>query len=134
MDADGNTYASGASVRNLTAGNGAEIILYANWQPSIVMIQTEKAGGTGGTDVFYEKYGVGFSLDEAFISPTDYIRIPSKIGYTFAGYCERISGKGVQVTGSNGKLYVSPDYFSQNSVIYAQYEAQTFLVAFFLFS
>lgn len=75
IDADGNTHASGEAVHNWTSVHKKEIVLYANWKPAIVSVQTDQRGGSGGTEIFYEKFDTGFSLNMAFVPMTKYINV-----------------------------------------------------------
>ena len=130
IDAEGNTYASGAAVHNLTSEHKKEIVLYANWQPVVVLIQTDQRGGIGGTESFYEKYDIGFGFDTTFVPLIDYIVAPNKLGYDFLGYYRNIFGTGDTIIGNDGRINVGPNYFDKDSVIYAQYKAQPFKITF----
>ena len=130
IDAEGNTYASGQSIHNWTSEHKKEIVLYANWQPVVVLIQTDQRGGSNGTDAFYEKFDIGFALNNSFVSLIDFIRIPQKVGYNFLGYYGNIFGAGDAIVGNDGKIHVSPNFFNKDSIIYAQYEAQPFKITF----
>ena len=105
-------------------------MLYANWKPAVVAVQTDPRGGSGGTEVFYEKFDTGFSLNTAFVPMTQRITAPQKTGYAFLGYFKIIFGTGDLIVGSDGKIEVSPDYFDKDSMIYAKYEALPFEITF----
>lgn len=130
IDANGNTYANGESVLNWTAVDGATITLYANWKPSIVDITTDKQGGTGGTDVFYQKYGYGFYSDSnATVSITG-VMIPTMMGYNFMGYYTGLRGSGNLIIGTSGSIEALNTYFTMSQTIYANWKGKQYPIDF----
>ncbi|MGN1155739.1 MAG: InlB B-repeat-containing protein, partial [Agathobacter sp.] len=126
IDAEGNTYASGAAVHNLTSEHKKEIVLYANWQPVVVLIQTDKQGGIGGTDFFYQKYGIGNFSDENCINSISVIRLPSYTGYRFMGYFTGTNGNGDEIVGTGGAI--ANTYFFKDTTIYAYWEPEVYKI------
>lgn len=129
-DGSGTNYASGQETTNLTANNGATITLYANWKPVVVSITTEKKGGTGGSNRFYETYGIGFYSESSSKTSITSITPPQKTGYTFQGYYECFYPSGQKITDKNGKILISDTYYVKNSTIYASYEPKTYTITF----
>lgn len=129
IDANGNTYESGQVVKNLTTANNAEITLYANWVPCVYQITTDKQNGTGGTDVFFEKYDTGFYSNEGCTNNIDVISIPTRVGYTLLGYYARMNG-GQLIVDASGKISVPNTAFTGDSVIYANWKANQYMITF----
>jgi len=75
-DGTGDSYTDKQSVNNLTATNGATVTLYAQWTAKSVTITLDRVGGTGGTASVAATYDSGLPN----------ITVPTKAGYTFAGY------------------------------------------------
>lgn len=69
--------------------------LVANWEPCIYTFVEDKAGGTGGTDVFYQKYDTGFYSEEGCTNLITSISIPGRIGYNFCGRIEKVDKRRV---------------------------------------
>ena len=65
---------------------------YAKWTPNTIKITLDKQGGTGGTD----------STTATFGSSLDTISIPTRTGYTFAGYYSATGGGGTQYYNGSG--------------------------------
>ena len=129
IDANGNTYESGQAVKNLTTANNAEITLYANWVPCVYQITTDKQNGTGGTDVFFEKYDTGFYSNEGCTNNIDVISIPTRVGYTLLGYYARMNG-GQLIVDASGQISVPNTTFIKDSVIYANWKANQYMITF----
>lgn len=130
IDQNGTTYASGQEVVNLIAEQNGTFVLMANWKPMEVSITTDKQGGNNGTDVFYEKYQVGFSLTSDFSQLIQNIEIPSKTGYQFLGYFKNIHGLGEPLISANGSIQTENTYFQKDTTIYADWEAQIYTITF----
>lgn len=129
-DGTGTSYASEQLVTNLSAENDEEIILYANWKPIVVTITTDKNNGTGGTDTFYEAYGLGFFSDKAITTGVSSISTPARPGYTFAGYYKSIFPSDPKITDKTGTITIPNTYFLKNAVIYADYTPNTYTIYF----
>lgn len=129
-DGTGISYSSEEMVKNITSENGQTIILYANWEADVYEITTDKQGGTGGSDIFYEKYAFGWYKEKSLQNMIKNIAIPSKAGYLFLGYYGNIYGLGTSIVSAVGDLEIQPDYFSTNSIIYAYYKAKQYEVTF----
>lgn len=100
---------------------------FTGYELSCITITADKKSGTGGTDKFYEYYGVSFNKT---VTPTDKITsiyVPSKIGYTFGGYYNKDTGTGGKTLPSNatkvvdesGNILVNNKFWSSNGKIYA---------------
>lgn len=122
-------YTDQQSVRNLTAANGGQITLYAVWQPCVYEITTNQGEGSGGTDVFYEKYEHGFYFDKQTSDSISSILIPALRGHTFTGYHMGMYG-GRLVVNADGSIAVENTFFKQNTMIYASYEANKYQVSY----
>jgi len=130
-DGTGESYGSGAYLKkNLTSENGGVVTLYANWKEATYGIETNKDGGSGGTDVFYEQYKVDWFSDAGLKNPIHSILKPSKPGYNFAGYYTYYFGMGDPIVDAAGTILKNPDYFNRNSIIYAKWEPKTFSIFF----
>lgn len=134
-DGTGISYASGQEVLNMTAKHNDVITLYAQWEPCIYKIIENKAGGTGGTDVFYQKYGVGFYADEDCVKGTEINRIvlPTRTGYNFLGYYNNMMGIGEEdalVIKPDGSIRLSEDTYAEDTTIFAIFEPKEIDVIF----
>ena len=93
---------------------------------SVININLDNQGaesGQGGTATIYEKYGVGIYKDSnantTLMTPTSNpITIPSKDGYVFGGYYEKVQGYEEQISTSTTKVYI-PSSTIYNSSSYA---------------
>lgn len=129
VDSNGNTYSNGQSVSNLTANHGDKIILYANWQPCVYKITTDKQSGLGGDNSFYEKYETSFYLDEASTFAITGITIPTKTGHTFLGYYSGVNG-GILFVDSTGKINVTNTFFKKDTTVHANWQVNQYAVNF----
>ena len=130
IDEDGNTYANGMSFINWTAEQGGEITLYANWKPLVVMIDLDKQGGTGGTDAFWQKYGVGYYSEEECTNSILDISVPTRTGYTFKGYYSYVNGGLPLLIEQNGQIHVTNTFFTKSKTAYANWVANTYTITY----
>lgn len=102
---------------------------YAQWKENMVKITTDKQGGSGGTDVFYEKYKLGWYDSKTGETQIEQIAIPVKTGYRFAGYYSSVQGMGKRIANNTGTLS-SKDagYFVKDSKIYADWKPETYTI------
>lgn len=109
------------------AGNNAsvDVVVYIS---NNFRITLNKQGGTGGAGEIVEQYGVGY-YDSGFISNISSVSIPKKEGYTFGGYYTSTSG-GTQIIDANGKIVSSSTKFTENTILYAHWTANTYIVTF----
>lgn len=134
IDEDGKTYALGEEVSNLTEINGDVITLYANWKPKTILVITDKQGGIGGTDFFYQKYGIGNFSNAGCMNGVKVITVPSLVGHTFSGYYTSTNGKGDKIvvgssiaeTDASGTI--TNTYFLQDTTIYAYWTPNTYKI------
>ena len=129
-DGTGTSYSSGQAVKNLTAEDGKKITLYANWEADVYEITTDKQGGTGGTEHFYEKYEIAWYKENSLQNVINMITVPNKTGYSFLGYYENVYGLGTSVINADGNINIGTDYFKANAVVYASYKAKQYQVTF----
>lgn len=122
-------YADQQSVKNLTSTNCGTVTLYAVWQPCVYQITTEKGEGTGRTDTFYEKYEHGFYSEKNCSNGISKITVPTLRGHSFTGYYPSMMG-GRLVVDANGNIAVKNDFFKENAMLYAIYEANTYQVTY----
>ena len=76
-DGSGTSYAGKASVKNLTATNGATVTLYAQWAANKYTVTYDANGGTGAPAAQTFTYNAG----EKFSNTK-----PARTGYTFVGW------------------------------------------------
>ena len=129
-DGSGTSYGAGDYVMNLTAEDGGKVTLYANWKEAVYEVETNKDGGSGGTDTFFEQYTIGWFSDAGIKNAISNIQIPQKAGYWFEGYYTYFLGMGDPITDKWGTLLQSPDFFTRNSKVYANWEPKTYSIFF----
>ncbi|MBQ2706288.1 MAG: InlB B-repeat-containing protein [Agathobacter sp.] len=134
-DGTGISYASGQEVLNMTAKHNDVITLYAQWEPCIYKIIEDKAGGTGGTDVFYQKYNAGFYAEEDCVKGTEINRIvlPTRTGYNFLGYYNNMMGIGgtdALVIGPDACIMFPNNTYAEDTTIFAIFEPKEIDVIF----
>ena len=130
MDENGKTYANGEEIKNLTSEQDGKVVLYANWKPCVYSITTDLQNGTGGTEYFYEVFEHGFFSDEMITDEINQILLPSRVGYNFLGYYNWMNGGVPLIVESDGRIKVESDFFTQDSTIYANWEAKNYMVTF----
>ena len=134
IDEEGKTYALGEEVSNLTEINGDVITLYANWKPKTILVITDKQGGIGGTDFFYQKYGIGNFSNAGCMNGVKVITVPSLVGHTFSGYYTSTNGKGDKIVVGSGveetdvSGTITNTYFLQDTTIYAYWTPNTYKI------
>lgn len=128
-DGTGTIFASAQEVWNLTVGT-EPINLYANWEPNVYSITLNQQGGSGGTTVIYQKYGVGFFFDEACTQPISNVTSSGKAGYNFEGYYSSVNGGGTQIIDKNGNLKVGNTHYTSNATIYAHFTPKEYQITF----
>ena len=129
-DGTGTSYANGEEVINMTTEHNATITLYANWQPIVAQITLDKQGGSGGTDAYFQKYGLGFYTTDACTALLNKVTAPLRTGYDFMGYYTSLNGMGGHIISAFGDYLVENTYFKNNATIYADWNAKTYLVTF----
>ena len=115
-DGSGNTYTDGQNVTNLTTNRGANVDLYAVWQPKIYTITYMANGGLSAD----------YSLNIEFGANMPNVDIPTPAdGYVFTGYYLEPTG-GTQyydATGTPVSTYVVYNR-TENLVLYAGWKAR----------
>ncbi|MBQ6843306.1 MAG: InlB B-repeat-containing protein [Agathobacter sp.] len=129
-DGSGKSYGAGGIVSNLTDKDGKTITLYANWEPEVYTITLDKQTGSGGTDVIYEKYGVGYFSDKKCTKAITSVTLPALKGHTCEGYYRNILGKSTHIINKKGKILTDSTYFKEDMTIYAYFTADTYTITF----
>jgi hypothetical protein len=129
-DGSGTSYSSSETVSNLTDKNGETLVLYANWEPNVYTITVHKSNGIGGTDTFYEKYGVGYFSDKSCTNSINSILIPTLTGHTFHGYFQSMLGENTNIVNGSGHLLVSNTHFMEDTTIYAYFTPNKYSITF----
>ena len=111
-----------------TYSENASVTLYAQWAAKIITITCNKQSGSGGTDVFYEKYEAGYYSNAAATAKITKITTPTRTGYTFGGYYTATGGSGTQVVDADGKIVTSNTYFTKDTTIYAKWTANIYTI------
>ena len=106
-DGTGTPYANSASVKNLTATNGATVTLYAQWKINTYTITWNLNGGTQASE-----QRTSYTVEEAvtFLNP-------SKTGYTFGGWFESSNFSGTAVTSIAKGTTGNKTYYAKWNII-----------------
>ena len=115
-DGSGNTYTDGQNVTNLTTNRGANVDLYAVWQPKIYTITYMANGGLSAD----------YSLNIEFGANMPNVDIPTPAdGYVFTGYYLEPTGSTqyYDATGTPVSTYVVYNR-TENLVLYAGWKAR----------
>jgi uncharacterized repeat protein (TIGR02543 family) len=115
------SYTDGALVLNLTPVADTVLTFYVLWSSTIYDVSLDMTGGSGGFMSVRASYGYPMPNGGS---------VPSRTGYTFAGYNDSAAG--------NGTLYYDASMLSAHewnkstlsNVLYAQWTANTYLVSF----
>ena len=87
-----------------------------------------------GTTTIYEKYATGYCLESGctnqMTTSANGITVPTKTGYTFAGYYTAETG-GTQYIGTNGRVTgsASSTNFTADGSLHAHWTANTYTVS-----
>ena len=130
QDGSGTIYSDDEDVEaNIEVDEGAT--LYAKWEPLTYEITLENGeGASAGTTAIYQKYGVGFYLQNTDGNPTGLmsttdngITVPSSDTYAFGGYYTEENGAGVEYIDKHGKLtsLASATNFEAAGTLYAKW-------------
>ena len=101
-------------------------MLYALWLPTVYTITLDNDGATSaGSSAYYQRYEDGVYLDEA-CTQVGAIQIPTKPGYTFAGYYMSVTNNNtMNASGSmmcvdaGGVIVAENTQFTQDVTLYA---------------
>lgn len=105
MNGGGTDYSSGNSI-TLTE----DVTLYAIWQPQTYTVSFDKQSGSDGTN----------SVTATFDAAMPSITVPTRTGYTFAGYYTAANGEGTQYYDGNGSS--TNDWtIANNTTLYANW-------------
>lgn len=123
----GTSYANNASVKNLTATDGATVTLYAKWDANEYDITFHEEGGSTVSD-----------QTVVFDSTTNNeVAVPNREGYTFNGWFTQQSG-GIMVYNADGTCAKNTAYWDVNGkwinpddvILYAQWTANTYTLTY----
>ena len=134
-----NTSPTGSGV-NYYAGNvyagGANLTLYAQWEPAVYRIELNANDGAGGLSAMYVKYNTGFysnSTATAGLSSLSDSNLPTRAGYTLLGFYTANSTSStclISVTTNSSGVRTgtftdafTTTYFTGPATLYAQWEA-----------
>jgi len=101
---------------NLDDGNTDNDIFVAHTNqcvPNVYKITLNNNGGTGGTDVIYEKYATGWYANADTTGTVSSVKVPTRDGFEFLGYmtsCNLLENPSV-LTDSTGKITANADTF-----------------------
>ena len=107
-------YADQAVVENLATEQGAEVTIYAKWQPIVYPITYELDGGAVAT-----ANPVEYTIETADFTLTN----PTKLGYTFTGW------EGTDLTGKTMTVTVTTGHWGNRNYI-ATFEPNPYKVRF----
>ena len=100
---------------------------FLGYKPTLTITLDNQSATTPGTTSIYEKYSVGYYLDNTLqiqmSTSNNSITIPEKTGYIFDGYYTGTNGSGTQYIDSTGKLTInaSNTCFIINGTLYANW-------------
>jgi len=105
--------------------------LYAHWNANVYRIDLDHTGGTStGTSPIYLKYNTGWYSDSSTTIAIFTVAIPTKTGYTFAGYNTEANGLGTQIVGADGTIVGSTTYTTANDTLYANWTPNVYEVTY----
>ena len=122
------TKTTATSFKNLHSGGGT-VNFIAIWTPNVYTITLNKNGGSGGSDAYYEKYDVANFKELSCSTQITSITIPSRTGYTFAGYYTATSG-GTQYVNASGTILSTYTTFTDNTTLYAHWTPNNYNIQY----
>ena len=134
-----NTSPTGSGI-NYYAGDvyagGANLTLYAQWEPAVYRIELNANDGSGGLSAMYVKYNTGFysnSTATARLSSLSDSNLPTRAGYTLLGFYTANSTSStclISVTTNSSGVRTgtftdafTTTYFTGPATLYAQWQA-----------
>lgn len=129
-DGTGTVYKNRQEILNITDKNEGTIVLYAQWEPIVYGITTDKMLGIGGTDKFFEWFNMGFSLNKDTFGGINSISLPTRRGFSFLGYYTSIYGIGTNVVNNSGSIVIPNTQFTDDTTIYANWKSKEYTVIF----
>ena len=107
------------------ASNGATVDLYAVWTSQMLTITLNNDGGSANTTTIFLKYNVGFYSDKDGNNPiTKLSAIPTKAGYTFAGYYTSKGDSATKIIEADGTIVSGKTTFTTTGTeIFAKWKA-----------
>ena len=118
--------ASGAFVNNPHTTFSSNVVLYAKWTANTITLTLNNQSATSaGTTAVYYKYGTAiYYSNSACTTQLATITIPTRTGYTFAGYFTATNGGGTQYIDERGTYMNNPHIMvSSNTTLYAKWRA-----------
>ena len=119
-DGSGTSYADKATVKNLTAANGATVTLYACWAPVNYSICFDGNDATSGSVSAMTELVRG----EEYVLPANAY---SRTGYLFSGWNTKVDGSGTAYEDGAAVCNVN-DAGTGEVVLYAQWEPITYTI------
>ena len=127
-DGSGTTYSNKASVKNWTSTNGANIILYAQWEANTYTIKYDKNKPSNAThEVTGTMANNVYAYDVANVLRTNTYALT---GWTFTGWNTKADGSGTAYTDKAKVLNWTPTD-GATITLYAQWRANTYLIRFY---
>ncbi|MDO5328631.1 MAG: InlB B-repeat-containing protein [Coriobacteriia bacterium] len=108
----------------------SDTVLKAKWTDVYTITLDNQKADDPGTELFYEKYDVGFFQDEECTTKFDKIVLPVKTGYDFEGYFENKGSEDKLIIGTDGKLVSGIDakYFTSHTTLVAKWTPKVFKI------
>jgi len=113
---------TGNAVNGQTADKEGNFTLYARWQGMPYQVSLDMQGGTGGTTLLTANYS----------NAMPNIKVPTRNGYTFAGYYDATTG-GKQyyaATAVNGQYGIGNWDKANNTTLYARWTPNPYQITF----
>lgn len=120
-------------------GTDYNVSLTAHWEHIDYTITLDNQGAdvANGTTALYPKYSEGVYSDRNFTGSVAKITVPQRLGYTFLGYYEAVSGNGtVNAVGTNpridaeGKILFNSSTYTENFILKALWKPNTYTVIY----
>ena len=118
-DGTGTSYANSASVKNLTATNGATVNLYAKWTAITYTVAYNANGGSGSMTSVSHTYDVSKNLTTNTFTKT---------GHDFAGWATSASGTVVHANGASVSNLTTTS--GATVTLFAKWTPKTYTVTF----
>ena len=113
-------YKDKESVKNLTKENGAEIILYAVWEPNEYTVKFDANGGSG-------------SMSDLSMTYDEFVQLPNNVFtkeyYIFAGWNTEADGSGISYTNEQSVKNLTVEE-NGTATLYAQWTPITYTIVF----
>ena len=118
-DGSGKTYNNKARIKNLTAEDGAELVLYAQWAVNDYSVKFNMNRGTASDNTTFVQQR-GLSVEGTRLSIPD--AEPTRKGYVFTGWNTKANGTGNHYNAGT-EVHLDAQKNNQTFVLYAEWEA-----------